>query len=114
MFTLPDLFSVKGRTALVTGGATGLGAGLRGSVAQRGGSGVDRLAQGGGVRGGGEGTLRDRPLRRLRRHGRERAGLTSSPTRRAAAQASCTFSSTMPASPGASRSSDSPGKGGTA
>jgi len=25
MFTLPDLFSVKGRTALVTGGATGLG-----------------------------------------------------------------------------------------
>ena len=25
MFTFPDLFSVKGRTALVTGGATGLG-----------------------------------------------------------------------------------------
>jgi NAD(P)-dependent dehydrogenase (short-subunit alcohol dehydrogenase family) len=25
MFTLPDLFSVAGRTALVTGGATGLG-----------------------------------------------------------------------------------------
>ena len=25
MFTLPDLFSVAGRTALVTGGASGLG-----------------------------------------------------------------------------------------
>src|ERR1700709_805104 len=25
MYSLPDLFSVKGRTALVTGGATGLG-----------------------------------------------------------------------------------------
>jgi hypothetical protein len=45
MFTLPDLFSVAGRTALVTGGASGLGRGLRGGAAERGRAGADRLAQ---------------------------------------------------------------------
>ena len=57
MYAFADLFSVKGRTALVTGGATRARARRDGGVAQRGRAGADRLAQGGGLRGRGAGAL---------------------------------------------------------
>ena len=73
MFAPSDLFSVRGRTALVTGGATGLGRVCAEALLERRRAGAYRLAQGRGLRGRGARTRGNRPLRRLRRHGRERA-----------------------------------------
>ncbi len=74
MFAPSDLFSVRGRTALVTGGATGLGRVCAEALLAAGRAGAYRLAQGRGLRGGGEGAVGDRPLRGLRRNGRDRGG----------------------------------------
>ena len=53
MIAANELFSVRGRTALVTGGATGSWPDLRRGAAQRRRACADRLAQGGGLRSGG-------------------------------------------------------------
>ena len=70
----PISFPSAGRTALVTGGATGLGRVCAEALLAGGRARADRLAQGRGLRGGGEGALGDRSVRGLWRHRRDRGG----------------------------------------